>query len=103
MGTTVTAAEEWEDKCSDTLEMLKDRMHAEIGDAKMYLEAAKAMQCKKDASAEIIVEGFYEMAKDEYTHAKFMYMYMVENGIEISQECRHNLKALEEEIEATFR
>lgn len=58
---------------------------------------------QKSDTGNIEGEISYLKGGDSIAHVKFMYMYMMENGIEISQECRHNLKTLEEEMEATFR
>lgn len=72
----------------------------EMHDCNKYLDMAIASEAMNDPK---ITKGLYMMAHDEFTHAKFMRMCAVEEGIPISEEDNHKWKELEERVHRIFR
>lgn len=86
----------------DMIEKVKERLHSEIADSKMYLDAAIAMENADNADQEVVM-GLYEMAKDEYSHAYFFKNYLDKHDIDIPESCEKSFKELEAHVHRVFR
>lgn len=82
-----------------TKAMLKD-FGEEIDDANKYCDMAKAAE---ELGWDRTAEGFYEMARDEYTHAVFIKDVMETYRVPIPEEHHKKFHELEERIEETFQ
>lgn len=86
-----------------TLEDISKKLHGdfndEIQDANTYLNMAK---CAQRMEHHDLAHYLCEMAKDEYSHAKFIHMYLVENGIDIDEEDKADWHELEERFPHEF-
>lgn len=71
----------------------------EMHDCNKYLDMAKEAESSNDPE---LMQGLYMMAHDEFTHAKFMRMCVVEEGLPISEEDAHKWKELEERVHRIF-
>ena len=79
-----------------------ERLHAQISDSKMYLEAATSMD-ERDGTDVTMVAGLYEMAKDEYSHAYFLKKYLDDHNVDVPETCEKSFKDLEIQIKKVFR
>lgn len=82
-----------------TKAMLKD-FGEEIDDANKYCDMAKAAE---ELGWDRTAEGFYEMARDEYTHAAFLEDVMEKYHVPIPEEHHKKFHELEERMEETFQ
>lgn len=72
----------------------------EILDASTYCRMAKVAE---EAGDETLARGLYEMAYDEYTHAKFIHDNLVDWGCEISENDMIRWHEVKERLERMFR
>lgn len=72
----------------------------EIDDCKKYMRMHKAAIENGDEDA---AHYLFEMSKDEYTHAKFIKMYLDEHDVELTVEEICEFRVLEEMAEDCFR
>lgn len=84
----------------EVADKLADDFEDEIGDSRKYLCMAKVAEKSGNGSDS---HYLYEMAKDEYTHARFIRDFMEEHDIEIPEDQDSRYHKLEEEIERIFR
>lgn len=66
----------------DVIGKLKEDLCDEIKDTKKYLEMSKVAEHAGHGKA---ARYLHEIAKDEYSHATFIYEYLIEEGIEIPE------------------
>lgn len=84
----------------DVADKLVDDFEDEIDDSKKYLCMAKVAEKSGNEHDSYYL---YEMAKDEYTHARFIKDFMEEHDIEIPEDHEERYHKLEEEINRIFR
>lgn len=76
---------------------ISEKLDSEIKGCSSYLDMTKIAMEKDDSE---LAMALSEMAKDEYTHAHFIFTYMAEMGMEVPEETRHAFYALKKRIEA---
>lgn len=74
-----------------------EKMDHEIKGCSEYLDMCEKAQEMENYE---LAHGLSEMAKDEYTHAHFMFEYMAENNIDVPETSRHDFYALQKRIMA---
>lgn len=84
----------------DIKESFKEDFPDEVHDASTYCDMAQAAEM---AGHEELARGLYEMAHDEYTHAKFIHDYLIDWGCEISEKEMMHWHELKERMERKFR
>lgn len=84
---------------SDVSECLQEDFSEEIADAKKYLCMAKIADSADD---EHDCHYLLEMAKDEYTHAAFIYDFMERHDLCIPEEHKECYDKLKEEMAEFF-
>lgn len=84
----------------DIKEKFKDDFPDEIHDSNKYLNMAIAAESEDKNT---LAKGLYEVAYDEYTHAKFIHDNLVDWGCEISEKETMKWHELEERIHRKFR
>lgn len=94
-----------DDKSWETDDSFKDifrsKLSDEIDDAEYYVNVAKDFECKCEDKN--IARGFYEIAKDEYTHACFIRECMMRECIDIPEATECRFKSVEAKIKHIFR
>lgn len=85
----------------DIKETFKKDFIDEVNDSNTYLDMAKAAE--GESSNEHFIKGLYEMAKDEYTHAKFIHEMLVDWGCEIPENELMKWHMLKERVDRVFR
>lgn len=87
-----------------TMQNIMDKFKSELPDeiegSHDYLKMAS---CAEEMSYHNLSRGLYEMAKDEYTHAKFIMDTLLDNDIAIDSEQSAKFKELEGKIHKLFR
>lgn len=87
-----------------TMEELTKAMLADFGEeiagANKYCDMAKAAE---DLGWDKTAEGFYEMARDEYTHAIYIEDVMETYHVPIPEDHKKKFHELEERMERTFQ
>ena len=78
----------------------KDDFMDEVHDSNKYLKMAHTAEVM---GHEELAEGLYEMAHDEYTHAKFIHLNLVDWGCDIPEKEMMKWHELEEHIARKFR
>lgn len=71
----------------------------EIQDSNSYCDMAKSAETMGDRQT---AKYLYAIAKDEYTHAKFIHEYMIDNGLPIPDIQEKAWKELSERANRTF-
>lgn len=71
---------------------IKAKLLDEIKDAMTYLDMAQQGECMLKCS---IVDNIRHMACDEYSHAKFIYEYLMCMGVELEADTCEQYKNLE--------
>lgn len=89
-----------ETKSSDIMAYLKTHLEDEIKGANEYCDKSKEMEA---ADMECMAKGFYMMAWDEYTHAKFLIGEIMKAGGSLSKEHEEAWYALNKRMEDSFR
>lgn len=74
---------------------LLTKFAAEMEDASGYLKMAKMSEKLEDPD---LTAGLYEMAKDEFSHADFIKMFMDEKQVEIPEETKEKWTKLGQEF-----
>lgn len=82
------------------VEKMKEDLGDEIEDCKKYLKMSKACE---HAGHEKAAKYLHMIAKDEFTHARFLYEYLSEEGIDIPTEDAVKFQELKTMAEHTFR
>lgn len=82
----------------DVKECLRKDFADEVMDANKYLQMAEMVEAAGEDSY-----YFVEMAKDEYTHAKFICEYLEMNSVHIPGDQKRCFEKLEAEISKYFR
>lgn len=72
----------------------------EIHDANKYCDMAHTAEM---SGHEYLAKGLYEMAHDEYTHAKFIHNMLIDWGYEIPEKEMMKWHELQERIHRKFR
>lgn len=72
----------------------------EIADANKYCDMGMASE---ELGWEYLAEGFYEMARDEYTHASFIEDSLTKYHIAIPEDHKKKFEELEERMEKKFQ
>lgn len=85
---------------SDIKETFSEDFCDEIEDSNRYCDMADAA---KDEGHEELAKGLYEMAYDEYTHAKFIYDHLIDWGCKIPENESMKWHELKERIHRKFR
>lgn len=80
-------------------EMKKD-VKEEVHDCRKY---TKMMQTAKMAGHDELAHYLYEIAKDEYSHASFLYDWLWKSGVEIPEEDKAAYMSLKEEVHEMFQ
>lgn len=78
------------------------RLSDEIHDSNTYLDMAKDMKSHEDPDSRMI-RGLVLMGEDEFTHARFIYENLTENGVSVSPELKTDYMALETRVGRLFR
>lgn len=85
---------------ADVIGELKKDLCDEIGDSKKYMKMSKAME---NAGRERAAKYLHAIAKDEYTHATFIYEYLSSEGIDIPEKDALKYQELKTMAEHKFR
>jgi ferritin len=72
----------------------------EINGAKSYLKMAKSAE---EMQHHTLARGLYEMAHDEYTHAKFIREILIDNEVQIPSDIQTTYTEVEEHMCKLFR
>lgn len=84
----------------DVKHAIAENFPDEIHDSNKYLTLAQTAAENGESTS---ARGFFEMAKEEYTHAKFLKYQAHIYGIELSHEDVMEFHDLEERLSAIFR
>lgn len=76
---------------------ISEKLDSEIKGCGSYLDMAKTAIDKDNYE---LAHSLSEMAKDEYTHAHFIFTYMAEMGMEVPEASRHAFYALQKRVAA---
>lgn len=91
---------DWVMTPDDVAKELSKDFADEISDSKKYHRMAKVMEKAGDHDD---CHYLTEMAKDEYTHAYFIYNFMVDHDMHIPEEQEKDFKELKEKMGKYFR
>lgn len=87
-----------------TMEEITKKMSTEFGDemedSKMYFEMAKAAEHMNNME---LASGFYEISKEEYTHARFIREMLIDHGVTIPEAHKAMWEETEERMMRYFR
>lgn len=100
MNDTETKKMHHEISMTDIKDSFKEDFIDEVHDSNKYCDMAMAAEM---AGHENLARGLYEMAHDEYTHAKFIHDNLVDWGCEISEKEMTEWHELKERIHRKFR
>lgn len=84
----------------EVIAALKEDLCDEIHDTKKYVKMSKVME---HSGHEKAAKYLHAIAKDEYTHATFIYEYLSEEGIDIPEKDALKYQELKTMAEHTFR
>lgn len=76
---------------------ISEKLDSEIKGCDSYLDMAKTAM---DNDNYELAHSLSEMAKDEYTHAYFIFTHMAVMGMEVPETSRHAFYALQERVAA---
>lgn len=85
---------------SDIKDSFKEDFPDEVHDSNRYCDMAMAAEMM---GHETLAKGLYEMAHDEYTHAKFIHDNLIDWGCEIPEKQTMEWHELQERIRRKFR
>lgn len=85
---------------ADIKATFKEDFCDEIRDANKYCDMAHTAEME---GHEYLARGLYEMAHDEYTHAKFIHNMLIDWGYEIPEKEMMKWHELQERIHRKFR
>lgn len=84
---------------SEITDSLYEQFPDEINDANHYMDMAKSAY---DMGHEHLAECLCEVAKEEFTHAKFIHYHLNESGVEIPEEWHKEWEELENRFRKYF-
>jgi ferritin len=85
---------------ADIANKLHEELPDEISGANGYLDMAISAQEMEHFET---ARNLAAIARDEYTHAAFIYHYMMKSGIDVSEKCKKDYDEMELRFQREFR